>query len=220
MSTARYRVILALSALAAAQGCNGPSPEAHELAYRASREEARPLPAEVVPAVPVEALFQGEVAYLGLDVEPPKLTPGDRVVITQYWRLNAPLSATDRMTFGGWSTFFQAEGPYRRGAIVAQRTTPADALPVERWPVGTIVKEEFVLQVPEDWSEPAVWLFAGIGAKSNEAYVADALPVMRGPDDDGWRVRALTVRVKRPRSGGLPSWATQVERADLSKLVE
>jgi hypothetical protein len=220
MSTARSQALLALLVLAGTAGCNGLSPEAPELAYHGSTEQPRPPAAEVVPAVPVEALFQGEVTYLGLDVDPPKLTPGDRLVITQYWRLNAALSATDRMTFGSWGTFFQAEGPYGRGAIVAQRTAPAEALPLERWPVGTVLKEELVLHVPEDWSEPALWLFVGIGAQSNDAEGVGVVPVMRGPDDDGWRVRALTVRVKRPWSGGLPSWATQVERAELSKLVE
>lgn len=219
MSAARYRLLLALVALTGTEGCSGVSPEAYEIADQGS-EDTRPRSAEVIPTVPVEALFQGEVVYLGLGVEPPRLTPGDRVVITQYWRLNAPLSAADRMTFGGWGTFLQAEGPYGRGAIIAQRTAPADTLPLDRWPAGTIMKEEFVLNVPQDWSEPAVWLFTGIGADSNDAYAADALQVMRGPDDDGWRVRALTVRVKRPWSGGLPSWVTQVDRAELSQLVE
>ena len=57
-----------------------------------------------------------------------------------------------------------------------------------------MIKEEFVLQVPEDWSEPAVWLFAGVGTDSNDARPADSLQVVRGPDDDGWRVRALSDR--------------------------
>jgi hypothetical protein len=219
MNAVRHRMIVALLALAGTTACDGVSSEAYEVTADGSTEQARPT-AEVVPTVPVEAVFEGNLIYLGLDVEPPRLTPGDRVVITQYWRLNTPLSAAARSAFGGWGTFFQAEGPYGRGTIVAQRTAPADALPLERWPAGTIVKEEFTLQVPEDWSEPALWLFAGIGADSNDAYAADALRVMQGPDDDGWRVRALTVRVKRPWSGGLPSWVTQVDRAELSKLVE
>jgi hypothetical protein len=65
-----------------------------------------------------------------------------------------------------------------------------------------------------------VWLFTGIGTDSNDAYAADALQVVQGPDDDDWRVRALTVRGKRPWSGGLPGWVTQVDGAELSQLVK
>lgn len=219
MKAARHGVIVALLALAGTAACDGVSSEAHEVADDGSTDQARPA-AEVVPTVPVEAVFEGDVIYLGLDVDPPKLTPGDRAVITQYWRLNTPLSAAERSTFGGWTTFLRAEGPYGRGAIVAQRIAPADTLSLDRWPAGTVMKEEFVVHVPEDWSEAAVWLFAGIGAASNDVHPAESLQVLRGPDDDGWRVRALTVRVKRPLSGGLPGWVTQVRRSELSKFVE
>jgi hypothetical protein len=213
-------VIPALLALLTTAACNEVGADEHALAAHGRTDEAQSLAAEVTPTVPVEALFEGRVVYLGLDVDPPKLTPGDRVVISQYWRLTAALSASDRATFGRWTTFLQVEAPYGRGAIVANRTAPANQLALDRWPVGTVVKEEFVLHVPEDWSEPAVWLFTGIGADSNDAYATDALRVMRGPDDDGWRVRALTIRVKRPSSGGLPSWVTQIDHSQLSKLVE
>ncbi|HKY35303.1 MAG TPA: hypothetical protein VJN18_05145 [Polyangiaceae bacterium] len=219
MNAARHGMMVALLALAGTAGCDGLSSEAYEVTGAGSTEQARPAP-EVVPSVPVEAVLEGDVSYLGLDVDPPRLTLGDQAVITQYWRLNAPLSAAERAAFGGWTTFFRAEGPYGRGAIVAQRTAPEGALSLDRWPAGTVIKEEFVVRVPENWSEPALWLFAGIGADSSDARPADSLKVMRGPDDDGWRVRALTVRVKRPWSGGVPSWVTQVDRSELSKLVE
>jgi hypothetical protein len=219
MNAARDSAVLALLVLAGTAACDGLSSETSNLVDEGSVEQARPV-AEVVPAVPVEARFEGDVTYLGLDVDPPKLTPGDRAVITQYWRLNAPLSAIDRATFGAWVTFLHVEGPYGRGAIEARRTEPSSASRLEEWRAGATIKEQFVLHVPEDWSEPAVWLFAGIGADSGDARAADSLKVMVGPDDDGWRIRALTVRVKRPWSGGLPSWVTQVDRSAMSRFVE
>lgn len=219
MNAVRLGALVWLLALPGAAGCDGVSSEAYEMSADGT-SEPRATAAEVVPAVPVEALFEADVTYLGLDVEPPRLTPGDRAVITQYWRIDSSLSAAERSTFGDWTTFLRAEGPYGRGAIVAQRLAPAGVLSLGAWTAGTVIKEEFVLTVPEDWPEAAVWLFAGIGAASSDAQPADSLKVLRGPDDHGWRVRALTVRVKRPWSGGLPSWVAQVSRTELSKLVE
>lgn len=221
MKAVRLGVLVWLLALPGAVGCDGVSPEAYEMTVDGKSEPAPPA-ADVVPAVPVEALFEGDVTYLGLDVDPPRLIPGDRAVVTQYWRINSSLSSAERSTFGGWTTFLRAEGPYGRGAIIAERIAPADALSLDRWPTGTVIKEEFAMQVPENWSEPAVWLFTGVGVDvdSSDARPADSLKVLRGPDDAGWRVRALTVRVKRPWSGGLPSWVAQVSRSELSKLVE
>jgi hypothetical protein len=219
MNAVRLGTMAALLALAGTLACDGVSSDAYEVSDGAHSEPVRPA-AEVVPAVPVEAVFEANVIYLGLDVDPPKLTPGERAVVTQYWRLNTALSAAERSTFSGWTTFLRAEGPYGRGAIAAQRLAPTDTLSLERWSAGTVIKEQFAIEVPEDWSEAAVWLFAGIGANPNDANPAQSLKVLRGPDDDGWRVRALTIRVKRPWSGGLPSWVTQVNRSDLSKFVE
>jgi hypothetical protein len=219
MNADRQSVIVALLALAGVAACDSVSAESDELAGDTAADRARPGD-QALPTVPVDALFEGNVSYLGLDVAPPKLAPGDRAVVTQYWRLNAALSASARGAFRGWTTYLRAEGPYGRGVVPAQRIASEEAPSLDRWPVGTVIKEEFTMQVPEDWSEPALWLFAGIGADAIDAHPANSLQVVQGPDEDGWRIRALTVRVKRPWSGGLPSWATEARRSELSKLVE
>jgi hypothetical protein len=205
-----------LLALAGTAACDGVSSEGYEIADHGSVDQG--AVEQVVPSVPVQAMFEGNVIYLGLDINPPKLTPGDRAVITQYWRLNTPLSAVERTAFGAWTTYLHAEGPYGRGVVATQRTVEAPNL--EQWRAGTVIKEEFTLQVPGDWTEPAVWLFAGIGEGSTDARPATSLHVVQGPDEDGWRIRALTVRVKRPWSGGLPSWVTEARRSELSRFVE
>lgn len=219
MNAPRSVVMVALLALVGTAACDGASSEAYEIADHGSVEPALPGEQEqIVPSVPVEAVFEGNVIYLGLDVTPAKLTPGDRAVITQYWRLNTPLSAVDRATFDGWTSYLRVEGPYGRGVVATQRV--AEAASLDQWDVGTVIKEEFTLQVPGDWTEPALWLFAGIGGDSTDAHPANSLKVMEGPDEDGWRIRALTVRVKRPWSGGLPSWVTEARRSELSRFVE
>lgn len=219
MNAVRRLGMVAPLALAALIACDTPSAESDEVAVDGSAGQPRPGE-RAAPIVPVEAVFEAHVIYLGLDIAPPKLTPGDRAVITQYWRLNTPLSAVERRTLAGWTSYLRVEGPYGRGAIAAQRLAPAEGLSLERWAVGNVIKEEFTVQVPEDWSEPAVWLFAGIGANSTDPSPTNSLKVLQGPDEDGWRIRALTVRVKRPWSGGLPSWVAEARPMGLSKFVE
>jgi hypothetical protein len=219
MNSARNIVTAALLALAGAAACDGVGFQGDDLADGGNADHVPPLE-QVVPSVPVEAVFEGNVIYLGLDISPAKLTPGERAVVTQYWRLNTPLSAAQRAKLAGWSGYLRAEGPYGRGVVPTQRIAAVEASSLDRWAVGTVIKEEFTVEVPEDWSEPALWLFAGISSGSTDAHAGDSLKVMQGPDEDGWRIRALTVRVKRPWSGGLPSWVTETRRSELSTFVE
>lgn len=179
------------------------------------------------PRVPVEALFDSNVVYLGLSARPPKVEPGQKLVITQYWRLLAPLSESDRTQRGAWQTMLEVEGPYGRGSLSAERTSSKAAPPLGQWPVGVVIEEQFEVIVPTDWAQPALWVFASIGAEQagadgdSAAYGSrQALRVVRGPDDEATRIRALTIRVRRAGGGQAPAWIHQVGVAPLGELLE
>jgi hypothetical protein len=219
--TAARSVCFAALGLACASGCGLSTRDADEVDTNLSTSPA----SSARPArVPVEARFESHVVYLGLTVKPSKLAPGTEALVTQYWRLDAPLSAAERVQRGNWHSFLRLEGPYGRGTIEAVRRAPKAALPLGDWPVDGVVTEEFAVRVPEDWSEGAVWLFAGISAAGPEMGAPygkgpPSLKVVRGPDEDGERIRALTMRVKLPH-GRAPGWAKRAGLNELGQLVE
>jgi hypothetical protein len=95
-----------------------------------------------------------DIEFLGYSVNTRTLGPGEPLVVTLYWRARAPM--TERYT-----AFVHIEDP---GVVWAQKDTPpvCGTWPTDRWQVGGVVEDTYVLVPSEDTPAGQHLLVAGM----------------------------------------------------------
>src|SRR5687767_1834144 len=137
-------LVIALAAAGVACVDRGPK-EKSDPAYVATST----LKAEPTPKYPVNADLGGKVVYLGADIDKGRLRPGDKFVITHYWKVvDAP--------GGKWRAFTHVKGRPDRGEdfINADGSRLRDVYNAHRWQTGEILKDEQTITLKADWGSP------------------------------------------------------------------
>jgi len=164
-------------------GC-GPS---NEEAARAARLGARPTPAHPLDVT----LAGGAVRLLGWDASPVPAPGGAPLTLVLYWESLAPLPED-------WRVFVHVEGRYGGKPRFQMDHDPvAGAYPTSAWKPGELLRDEWTVPVPEDWSVADATLWVGLYREGKNAPVAPAAAA-----DKSGRVRAGTLAFA-PRPGSL-----------------
>jgi hypothetical protein len=147
------------------------------------------------PVVPQHVnLRLGEaIRMVGYRLSEREVAPGDALVLTLYWRAEAPVG-------GDYTVFTHLQGP--DGQLIAQKDNPPvrGARPTDGWVPGTLVEDPYEIGVPPDTPPGEYVLSAGM----YDPATLERLPALgahgeRFPSD---RLALTTVRVQ-PR---VPYW--------------
>jgi hypothetical protein len=135
------------------------------------------------PKYAVNADLDGKLVYLGLDVDPATPEPGRDIKLTHYWKVVA-------LPGDGWKPFTHLEGPNHQNYINADHAPVKGKYPASAWKVGDIVRDEHIVRLPPNWSQPTLTVLTGFWRGTQR------LPVKSGPHDEEGRVIAAVVPVK------------------------
>ena len=152
----RYRLavllVLALSTAVALSACRKPRQRAF------TKDQERTISAALLttpptPQIPVNAIFDGKVRLIGVDLDKRDVRPGDAFTVTWYWESLAEVE-------GDWKIFVHFEGPGKRSTH--DHGPVGELLPMSSWKPGQIIKDVQVISVMSDFPEGQANLFAGI----------------------------------------------------------
>ncbi|MBN1953666.1 MAG: glycosyltransferase family 39 protein [Anaerolineae bacterium] len=152
----------------------------------------RPAAEPVIPQ-PVGACLGEAIRLVGCRLSPAEVAPGDALLLTLYWRAEAPVG-TD------FIVFVHLLGP--DGALAAQQDNPPGRglRPTSGWSPGELVEDPYELQVPGDAAVGDYSLNVGMyDPPSGEQLAAVDEAGIRLPED---RVPLATVPVRAV----VPGW--------------
>lgn len=179
----RHAPLLALTltaalALATVGGCRKPRERANTKEQQRQIDDAL-LSAQPTPMIPVNALLDGKVRLIGIDLDKREVQPGQQLKVTWYWESLAEAP-------GGWKIFVHFEGAGRR--TTHDHDAVGELFPIARWKPGQIIKDEQTIAVPADFPVGRATLFVGIF------------------EEEAWRERKQNIRmeVKNPAEVKVP----------------
>jgi hypothetical protein len=150
---------------------------------------------DAVPIVPqrVDARLGESIRLVGYRLADREVAPGDTLVLTLYWRAEAPVG-------GAYTVFTHLQG--LDGELIAQKDSPPvrGAHPTDSWVPGTLVEDPYEIGVPPDTTPGEYALSTGM----YDPATLERLPAL-GADRERFmndRVVLTTVRVQ-PR---VPYW--------------
>jgi hypothetical protein len=152
MSARTLILALALVAFLAAPGCKKPR---KTVLSKDQREEigGALLTTPPTPQVPVNALLDGKVRLIGVDLSAPSVKAGEAFEVTWYWEALEDLGGT-------WKIFVHFEAPGKRGVFDHQAV--GELYPLARWKKGEIIKDVQKITVDKDYPAGVGKLFVGI----------------------------------------------------------
>jgi hypothetical protein len=128
----------------------------------------------------INASFDGKVTYLGNTVERTEVSPGDKVVVTHYWRVDVAPGKD-------WRIFSHLVGDDANFSNV-DATDMRKGHPSDRWVAGQIIRAPQTFILRKDWRSSTAKLSPGIYKKGGHK-ITDRMDVTGGVVAD----RALTV---------------------------
>jgi hypothetical protein len=110
--------------------------------------------------------FGDQIALIGYDFDPNDINPGDQADVTLYWKAMSPMDIN-------YQVFVHLLD--ENGQIIAQsdKLNPSD-FPTRRWPIDKYVRDEHILDIPENLAPGDYSLSAGLWVAA-----------------DGWRLPLL-----------------------------
>jgi len=170
------RVALALILVAACVDKAPPAPAVDPALVAENLLTAPPTDLQNV----INASFDGKVTYLGNTVERTEVSPGDKIVITHYWRVDQPPGKD-------WRIFSHLVGDEANFSNV-DATDMRKGHPSEKWTAGQIIRDPQTFILRKDWRSPTARMQLGIYKKGGHK-ITDRMDVKGGVVAD----RALTV---------------------------
>ncbi|MCA9513319.1 MAG: hypothetical protein KC635_00095, partial [Myxococcales bacterium] len=160
--------LAAALSLASVGGCRKPRERANTKEQQRQIDEAL-LSAPPSPMIPVNAVLDGKVRLIGVDLDKREVQPGQELKVTWYWESleEAP---------GGWKIFVHFEGAGRR--TTHDHDAVGELFPISRWKPGQIVKDEQKIAIPADFPVGRATLFVGIF------------------EEEAWRERKQNIRME------------------------
>lgn len=170
---------------------------------RPTEEDKRLIRQNILTKVPemkfkVNADLEGNVTYLGLDVDKDVIQPGQQFTLTHYWKVNKRVD--------GWRLFVHLNGPDKKGFINADHKAIGGRYPATNWQPGEILRDEHKVTLPADYKESKVMVFVGL-------WKGKLRMKIKGPQDNENRVLAATI----PVSGGAPPKPFKARRLNAVK---
>src|SRR5688572_8318048 len=119
-------LVLALAATLALAGCRKPRQRAF------TKDQERTISAALLttaptPQFPINAIFDGKVRLIGVDLDKREVRPGDAFTVTWYWECLAEAG-------GDWKIFVHLEGPGKRSTH--DHGPVGELLPIGAWKAG------------------------------------------------------------------------------------
>ncbi|MEZ4265086.1 MAG: carbohydrate-binding family 9-like protein [Myxococcota bacterium] len=105
------------------------------------------------PQIPVNAVLDGKVRLIGVDLSSPSVKVGGSFDVTWYWEALEDLG-------GSWKIFVHFEAPGKRGVFDHQAV--GELYPLARWKKGEIIKDVQKITVGSDFPTATAKLFVGI----------------------------------------------------------
>ena len=178
---ARSRVAVVATMAAVLWGCVEQEP------FRPSEDDKKAIKENILTKAPdnikfkVNADLEGDVVYLGVDVDKDVIKPGEQFKLTHYWKCNKPLP--------GWKMFVHINGPEKRGFINADHSPINNRHPVARWKKGQVIRDIHEVTLPGNWKDSKVMVYVGI-------WKGNLRKKIKGPQDEESRVLAATLPVE------------------------
>lgn len=179
-----FSALLGTSVLFSTVGCTGHD-DAQPTGADLDAVRANLLPSAPTPQKAVTANLDDKIVYLGMDVSPATAEPGKPITLTHYWKSMASPGE-------GWKVFTHFEGPNHQGFFNADHGPIGGKYPVEQWKAGEIIRDQYTVTLPANWSADSVQVYAGVW-RGNER-----LAVKSGPSDGRDRVLVGSIPVKKP----------------------
>ena len=149
-------------------------------------------PAQLTKQLDVD--IGGKVTYLGYTTDQPRITPGEKVAITHYWRV-------DQAPGKNWRVFSHLVGDGNDFVNVDQ-TDMRKGYPVDKWTTGQIIRDPQTFILRKDWHSPKATLQVGLYKKGGRT-VADRLAIT-GPSSKDNALQVVTFDVDVSQSAPLP----------------
>ncbi len=141
----------------------------------------------------VNADLDGKIVYLGCDYDKDTISPGEKVVIQHYFKVVQP-------TGRGWKLFQHLNGDSPNGNWVNIDHKPVKgSYQVSEWKAGEIIRDEYTLTLPKNWTAPVATVHIGIYKGG------DRLKVLSGEQDGQNRVVALKLPVVAGAGAAAPT---------------
>lgn len=173
-------------------GCKADGPRRDPSADRWKRSKATPR--FTSEAILHERTGTGEVAYLGMDVDPETPKRGSVVTLTHYFKAIQPMN-------GDYDVFVHGEIPGRGGRVlVADHAPVVGRAPTNTWQKGEIWADVHKVAIPDDVPSGTIELRVGL-FKGDVRFTVEAPP---GGSDGENRVRAAALKLTGPVNDGLP----------------
>ncbi|MFO0751346.1 MAG: carbohydrate-binding family 9-like protein, partial [Myxococcota bacterium] len=202
-SRVRLHALLALVAVlalaAGLAGCRKP----RQRAFTKDQERqisAALLPSAPTPQVPINAVFDGKVRLIGVDIEKPEVRPGDTLTITWYWESLAEAP-------GDWKIFVHLEGPGKRSTH--DHGPVGELLPIPAWKPGQIIKDVQTISIMSDFPDCVATLWVGIfdekawtERQQNVRMQIVNPDQLKQPKDNDGRVQAGTFKISKSAAAG------------------
>ena len=174
-------VVVATMAAAVLWGCVEQEP------FRPSEDDKKVIKEHILTKAPdnikykVNADLEGDVVYLGLDVDKDVIKPGEEFKLTHYWKVNKEMP--------GWKLFVHLNGPEKRGYINADHGPIGGRHPVARWKPGQVIRDVHPQTLPNNWKDDTVMVYVGL-------WKGNLRKKIKGPQDEESRVLAATIKVE------------------------
>ncbi|MCB9557566.1 MAG: carbohydrate-binding family 9-like protein [Deltaproteobacteria bacterium] len=132
------------------------------------------------PEHALNADFEGNLTYLGLDVSTDVVKPGVSFKLTHYWQVKKPIP--------GWKIFTHLNNEDHRAFVNADHKPVGGRYAAAYWRAGEIIRDEHSVSLPKNWSHNSVKVYVGLwkGAKRMRP---------TGPQDAQNRLLAATLKV-------------------------
>jgi hypothetical protein len=131
--------------------------------------------------------LDGKVILHGYDLDAEEAVPGEALTITWYWECKQAPGP-------GWRLFTHVLDAEGRSRVNRDKAGPIRKhYQPEHWRKGLVVKDLQRIKVPKKWPSKAIELRVGLW-KGNER-----MPVVKGPTDDGGRIKGPRVRTVAAR---------------------
>ena len=177
----RSRIAVVATLTAVLWGCVEQEP------FRPSEDDKKVIKEHILTKAPdnikykVNADLEGDVVYIGLDVDKDVIKPGEQFKLTHYWKCNKDLA--------GWKMFVHLNGPEKRGFINADHGPIGGRHPVARWKPGQVIRDIHEVTLPNNWKDDKVMILAGL-------WKGNLRKKIKGPQDEESRVLAATIKVE------------------------
>ncbi len=136
----------------------------------------------------IDAKFGGgKLVYLGNEVNPTTVKPGDKVTVHHYWQVVEPPGE-------GWKIFTHLQGTKPQDWTNVDDSDLRVGYPAARWQAGDVLHDEHKFTIDKDWQSPYVDVLVGVYPRGKNA-INDRMEISGGVVDDQRRLRVARLEV-------------------------